>query len=132
MPAHDKRPGGDWEAGMTAPSPLQSLTNHMLGVMSPEECLCRRSNLVAALTNPLQEILWPSNYPIPQEEELFLRMLVSWDVCSKSCNIDLLQLFSVMGLTSTSPGQNIRVSSSVNMRSVQADLPGLPVISVSP
>lgn len=46
MPAHETRPGGDWESG----------------VMAPEECLCRRSNLVAALTSPATN---GTHYPIP-------------------------------------------------------------------
>ncbi|KAH6694216.1 hypothetical protein BKA61DRAFT_259536 [Leptodontidium sp. MPI-SDFR-AT-0119] len=49
MPANDKRPGGDWEAG----------------VMSPEECLCRRSNLFATLTTPGEGSSVSSNYPLP-------------------------------------------------------------------
>ncbi|KAG9235315.1 hypothetical protein BJ875DRAFT_276783 [Amylocarpus encephaloides] len=55
MPANDKRPGGDWEAG----------------VMSPEECLCRRSNLFATLTTPASGNLAPSNYPIPPKAGIF-------------------------------------------------------------
>lgn len=49
MPANEKRPGGDWEAG----------------VMAPEECLCRRSNLYATLTTPAANNSSPTNYPIP-------------------------------------------------------------------
>jgi hypothetical protein len=51
--ANEKRAGGDWESGL----------------MAPEECLARRSNLVHALTMP-----WNQNqnlptdfYPIPQK-----------------------------------------------------------------
>jgi len=35
------------------------------GVMSPEECLCRRSNLHATLTSPVAGNAAASNYPIP-------------------------------------------------------------------
>ncbi|OBT54728.1 hypothetical protein VE04_03974 [Pseudogymnoascus sp. 24MN13] len=48
--ANDKRPGGDWEAG----------------VLAPEESICRRSNLVATLKRPApNDNLCPANYPIP-------------------------------------------------------------------
>ncbi|CZT50761.1 uncharacterized protein RSE6_11804 [Rhynchosporium secalis] len=55
MPANDKRPGGDWEAG----------------VMSPEECLCRRSNLIATLTTPGEGSCVPSNYPMPSSTGIY-------------------------------------------------------------
>ena len=44
--ANEKRAGGDWESGLIA----------------PEECLCRRSNLVHTLTMPSTQV---SHYPIP-------------------------------------------------------------------
>ena len=44
--ANEKRAGGDWESGLLA----------------PEECLCRRSNLVHTLTMPAAQV---SHYPIP-------------------------------------------------------------------
>lgn len=44
--ANEKRAGGDWESGLIA----------------PEECLCRRSNLVHTLTMPATQV---SHYPIP-------------------------------------------------------------------
>jgi hypothetical protein len=47
--ANEKRPGGDWESGL----------------MGPEECLARRSNLVRALPNPWQAGS-KEHYPIPQ------------------------------------------------------------------
>ena len=46
--ANEKRAGGDWESGLLA----------------PEECLCRRSNLFRALTTPWDS-RQPSHYPIP-------------------------------------------------------------------
>jgi hypothetical protein len=52
MPANDKRPGGDWEAG----------------VMSPEECLCRRSNLFGTITTPSNVL---SSYPLPSKAGIF-------------------------------------------------------------
>ncbi|PBP19815.1 hypothetical protein BUE80_DR009320 [Diplocarpon rosae] len=58
MPANDKRPGGDWEAG----------------VMSPEECLCRRSNLYATLTTPgagNTGASGTSNYPLPPKTGIY-------------------------------------------------------------
>ena len=47
--ANEKRAGGDWECGLLA----------------PEECLCRRSNLVRALTTPWGHSGQGSHYPIP-------------------------------------------------------------------
>lgn len=47
--ANEKRAGGDWESGLIA----------------PEECLCRRSNLVRALTMPSDQFPQISHYPIP-------------------------------------------------------------------
>lgn len=47
--ANEKRPGGDWESGL----------------MAPEECLARRSNLVRALPAPWQSTS-KEHYPIPQ------------------------------------------------------------------
>lgn len=44
--ANEKRPGGDWESGLIA----------------PEECLCRRSNLYHTLTTPASRQF---HYPIP-------------------------------------------------------------------
>ncbi|KAM3076276.1 hypothetical protein ACMFMF_005610 [Clarireedia jacksonii] len=60
MPAHEKRPGGDWEAG----------------VMQPEECLCRRSTLYASLTTPASDNLTPNNYPIPDRAGIFSENVV--------------------------------------------------------
>ncbi|KAI9676829.1 MAG: hypothetical protein M1817_006668 [Caeruleum heppii] len=48
--ANEKRPGGDWEAGLLA----------------PEECLCRRSTLTRALTTAISGSMSPAIYPIPQ------------------------------------------------------------------
>lgn len=47
--ANEKRAGGDWESGLLA----------------PEECLCRRSNLVRNLTTPRASSNQASHYPIP-------------------------------------------------------------------
>ncbi|RKF55836.1 hypothetical protein GcC1_200027 [Golovinomyces cichoracearum] len=55
MPAHERRPGGDWEAS----------------VMLPEECLCRRSNLFATLTTPAAGNAEISNYPIPARAGIY-------------------------------------------------------------
>ncbi|KAF4624801.1 hypothetical protein G7Y89_g13368 [Cudoniella acicularis] len=55
MPANDKRAGG---------------------VMSPEECLCRRSNLFATLTTPAAGNPASSNYPIPSKAGIFSETVV--------------------------------------------------------
>jgi len=47
--ANEKRPGGDWESSL----------------MAPEECLCRRSNLVRALTTHSTPESGLSHYPLP-------------------------------------------------------------------
>ncbi|TVY23700.1 hypothetical protein LHYA1_G007841 [Lachnellula hyalina] len=39
--------------------------------MSPEECLCRRSNLVATLTTPAEGNSSSSNYPIPSKAGIY-------------------------------------------------------------
>ncbi|OAA65273.1 hypothetical protein SPI_02060 [Niveomyces insectorum RCEF 264] len=49
--ANDKRPGGDWETG----------------VSGCEERLCRRSTLSATLATPAPESGYQTNYPIPIE-----------------------------------------------------------------
>ncbi len=46
--ANEKRAGGDWESGLIA----------------PEECLCRRSNLVHALTTPSKSPTHSPHYPL--------------------------------------------------------------------
>ena len=48
--ANEKRAGGDWESGL----------------MAPEECFARRSNLVHALTMPWNPRLGAEIYPIQQ------------------------------------------------------------------
>lgn len=60
MPAHDKRPGGDWETGKRLVSRLVMWLTES-GAMYPEECLCRRSNLYATLTSPSNVA---NNYPL--------------------------------------------------------------------
>ena len=53
--ANEKRAGGDWESGL----------------MAPEECLCRRSNLVHALTTPWTASAQSCHYPIPTKGGLY-------------------------------------------------------------
>jgi hypothetical protein len=55
--ANEKRAGGDWESGL----------------MAPEECFARRSNLVHALTMPWNAQLGHDDvlYPIPQRGGIY-------------------------------------------------------------
>ena len=57
--ANEKRPGGDWESGLLA----------------PEECFCRRSNLIHALLSI--RYLWDDKdspqYPLPQLGGIYSR-----------------------------------------------------------
>lgn len=55
--ANEKRAGGDWESGL----------------MAPEECFARRSNLVHALTMPWNAHLSTADnlYPIPQRGAIY-------------------------------------------------------------
>lgn len=52
--ANEKQPGGDWETGLIA----------------PEECFARRSNLVGVLTRPY-EAGSKEHYPIPQRGGIY-------------------------------------------------------------
>ena len=82
--ANEKRAGGDWESGL----------------MAPEECFARRSNLVHALTMPWNTQMGRDDgfYPIPQRGGIY-----SPEVCKfKSFSSYLHQLthdqtYSVMG-----------------------------------
>ncbi|KAI9837819.1 MAG: hypothetical protein M1819_006753 [Sarea resinae] len=58
--ANEKRAGGDWESGL----------------MAPEECFCRRSNLVHALTTPWGGYPASSHYPIPQKGGIYSPFVV--------------------------------------------------------
>ncbi|KZF21766.1 hypothetical protein L228DRAFT_159494 [Xylona heveae TC161] len=53
--ANEKRAGGDWESGL----------------MAPEECFSRRSNLVHALNTFWPTTGSPSHYPIPQKGGIY-------------------------------------------------------------
>lgn len=53
--ANEKRAGGDWESGL----------------MAPEESLCRRSNLVHALTTPWDAYPAYAHYPIPTKGGIY-------------------------------------------------------------
>jgi hypothetical protein len=71
--ANEKRAGGDWESGL----------------MAPEECFARRSNLVSALTMP-----WNSQeslYPIPQKGGVY-----SPQVCMFDMSLDPIPLLTKM------------------------------------
>lgn len=72
LPANEKRAGGDWEAGdYNSLVNERALTDVPKGVMSPEECLCRRSNLYATLTTPGEGSSTSSNYPIPAKSGIY-------------------------------------------------------------
>jgi len=78
--------------------------------MSPEECLCRRSNLFATLTTPAAGNSSTSNYPIPSKAGIYSQNVGKLVVCSKLFDAKKnLQLFSVMGQRNMNPGRNIRV-----------------------
>ena len=53
--ANEKRAGGDWESGLIA----------------PEECLCRRTNLYHTLITPNPKSKLETNYPIPATGGLY-------------------------------------------------------------
>ncbi|KAI9850405.1 MAG: hypothetical protein M1838_005738 [Thelocarpon superellum] len=57
--ANEKRAGGDWESGLLA----------------PEECLCRRSNLIVALHTVHHDALRP-HYPLPPRGGLYSPFVV--------------------------------------------------------
>ncbi len=60
--ANEKRAGGDWESGL----------------MAPEECLCRRSNLVQALKTPYNSNPPMSHYPIPRFGVIYSPHVGKW------------------------------------------------------
>lgn len=60
--ANEKRAGGDWESGL----------------MAPEECLCRRSNLVQALKTPYSSNPPISHYPIPRYGVIYSPHVGKW------------------------------------------------------
>ncbi len=85
--ANEKRAGGDWESGL----------------MAPEECFARRSNLVHALTMPWNAQLGKEEnyYPIPQKGGIY-----SPAVCRSYCmkfmaNVNKSQLSSEAALSQT-------------------------------
>lgn len=70
--ANEKRAGGDWESGLIA----------------PEECLCRRSNLVHTLTIPASKA---SHYPIPTTGGIYsphVGMGICWPSTSAMTSTD--------------------------------------------
>jgi hypothetical protein len=70
--ANDKRPGGDWEASSSIYTFLTKLRADMLGVIAPEENLCRRSNLFATLKDGYDSQGKPSShYPIPTKGGIY-------------------------------------------------------------
>ena len=73
MPANEKRAGGDWEAGkLRSKCYVYNIIDMcMSGVMQPEECLCRRSNLYATLTTPNENGQNTANYPIPTRSGIY-------------------------------------------------------------
>lgn len=63
--ANEKRAGGDWESGL----------------MAPEECFARRSNLVHALTMPWNAQMGREDnfYPIPQRGGIYSPEVCTFD-----------------------------------------------------
>ncbi|KAM0180267.1 hypothetical protein ACHAPF_002436 [Botrytis cinerea] len=106
MPAHERRPGGDWEAG----------------VMQPEECLARRSTLYTCLTTPAPDNITSNNYPIPEQAGIISQNVGK--LTQLKCGIlpNKPKLFSAMDQKSMSRGQNTN--------SLLTKNPALPIISV--
>ncbi|KAI9816544.1 MAG: hypothetical protein M1827_001676 [Pycnora praestabilis] len=105
--ANEKRAGGDWESGLLA----------------PEECLCRRSNLVHALITPWTPNPTYSNYPIPQKGGIYSPFVGMFGDCA-SAEIGLREL---LWLTRT-----VIFRSGPERYEVWRDFKALPVISVAP
>ncbi|RFU30405.1 hypothetical protein B7463_g5955, partial [Scytalidium lignicola] len=64
---------------MMCPPPQQP-RHCRFGIMSPEECLCRRSNLYTTLITPAPGNSALSNYPIPPKAGIFSEHLSSVQV----------------------------------------------------
>lgn len=77
MPANERKPGGDWESSrFSRPEMVENKSFKLIlkknkGVMLPEECLCRRSNLSATLATPAVGNAAKHNYPIPSKAGIY-------------------------------------------------------------
>ncbi|KAI0427878.1 hypothetical protein F5Y09DRAFT_15623 [Xylaria sp. FL1042] len=87
--ANEKRPGGDWEIGVTG---------------TYEERLCRRSTLSATLTTPGPGSQVGSNYPIPSEGGIYSEFVVvfrgppeEYKVLDQWHDIPVISMASVRG-----------------------------------
>ena len=99
--ANEKRAGGDWESGLIA----------------PEECLCRRSNLVHTLSMPACQV---SHYPIPTTGGIYSPHVGTCPLTSNvACRV--LTLNAVVFRSGPEKGYN-----------VWSDFKSLPIISVAP
>lgn len=81
--ANEKRPGGDWESGLLA----------------PEECLCRRSNLIHTLLSMRYPSIWQTTekpqYPLPQRGGVY-SPYVGGLLMHKPNSIPILNVYSCL------------------------------------
>ncbi|KAH8799331.1 hypothetical protein F5884DRAFT_848043 [Xylogone sp. PMI_703] len=92
MSANETRPGGDWEAG----------------IMSPEEYLCRRSNLYATLTTSAPGNSTLSNYSIPPKAGIFSEHVVVFR--SGPQNYEVWQEYKALPIISVPPVKRPKLS----------------------
>lgn len=95
--ANEKRAGGDWESGL----------------MAPEECFARRSNLVHALTMPwnAQMNREENFYPIPQKGGIY-----SPQVCELQHQLSMTRAYSDREQLCSELGQSRIMQSSPKWR----------------
>ncbi|KAI9888508.1 MAG: hypothetical protein M1814_006870 [Vezdaea aestivalis] len=103
--ANEKRAGGDWESGL----------------MAPEECLCRRSNLVQNLVTPWNPFGDTAHYPLPQTGGLY------------SPNVGMLYFITIRSYNLTnSQVPTVVYRSGPEFYNIWNEFRPLPVISVAP
>jgi hypothetical protein len=85
--ANEKRAGGDWESGL----------------MAPEECFARRSNLVHALTMPWNAQMGRQEnfYPIPQRGGIYTPEVCTYNFPHHQQVLTLFELYFDMDQTKT-------------------------------